>query len=244
MLSHSFIKYSNTNRYRGAMTGGMYSATPQSIISNYMKRDYDIGTRMASSWLLERQRRWYQCNVSCFCRCLCCGYVTSTLRKNSHASNAHNRYDTKPKPFVSQLQLSTGRNEIQTSRYNIGTTLVLSSSHDCCSWIFSSTNLTRFSRTVRSVQTILWYCRAWGEMSVSRSQHRLRRIDRDWKIRHGSGTRIEPKSSLDSWTIRSAIKMVVDTESTFCTSIFSIRPPLRTFDWTQHHTRIFKRETW
>ncbi len=27
------------------MTGGMYSATPlESIISNYMKRDYDIGT--------------------------------------------------------------------------------------------------------------------------------------------------------------------------------------------------------
>ena len=37
--------FESSSVYRGALTGGMYNPSPlESIISNYMKRDYDIGT--------------------------------------------------------------------------------------------------------------------------------------------------------------------------------------------------------
>ena len=97
--------------------------------------------------------------MSCFCRCLCCGYVTSTLRKNSHASNAH----TQQVRHANQNRFCFATTTIHREERNpdipvrhqhhfgpvFEPRLLLLDT-------FQSTNfVTRFFRTVRSVQTIL-----------------------------------------------------------------------------------------
>ena len=97
--------------------------------------------------------------MSCFCRCLCCGYVTSTLRKNSHASNAH----TQQVRHASRNRFCFATTTIHREERNPD--IPVQHQHRfgpvfeprlLLLDIFQSTNfVTRFFRTVRSVQTIL-----------------------------------------------------------------------------------------
>ena len=168
--------FESSSVYRGALTGGMYNPSPlESIISNYMKRDYDIGTygwhrrdcwndhddhdsatcrvfvvasavgtsliflrclstedQFSLSYIFQIKSLLILCSIVSLITHIYCGYSSYFF------SSPYDRYDSKAETVsVSQLQLSNRRIKIQTPRYDISTTLVLSSSHDCCSWIFS-----------------------------------------------------------------------------------------------------------
>jgi len=196
--------FESSSVYRGALTGGMYSASPlESIISNYTKKNYDIGTygwHRRDCWNIEED------DDASTCRVFVVASAVGTTRK--------------PKPFLFRNYNYPSGNGATTSRHP-GTT-----SAPLWSCLRATTAAPGYFPEYNFQGEIFQDGAICANNPCGIAVHEARCLfpnrNIDCVVSIGTGQFItdmepvsrEPKSSLGLLnSVRSAIKMVVDTES-------------------------------